>query len=121
MDSGSYKPSMLTFIAIQVHFIVPIFGTLLFGVGNLVTTMPIITYLVDAYPLYAASALAANTLIRAIMGAFLPLVGPQMYEKLGYGWGNSVLAFIATAMLPVPLLFCRYGETLRNKLRIEDL
>jgi len=79
------------------------------------------TYLVDSYPLYAASALAANTLIRAIMGAFLPLAATRMYNALGLGWGNSVLAFIATAMLPMPVLFYRYGETFRNKLKMEDL
>jgi hypothetical protein len=105
---------MLIFITFQIHFIVPIIGTLLFGVGNIATTMPIITYLVDAYPVYAASALAANTLIRAIMGAFVPLAGSQMYTTLGLGWGNSLLAFIATAMIPVPLLFTnmeRLSET----------
>jgi hypothetical protein len=55
-------------------------------VGNIATTMPKITYLVDVCPLYAASALAANTLIRAIMDAFVPLVGLQMYNTLGLGW-----------------------------------
>jgi hypothetical protein len=105
----------------HVHYIVPIFGTLLFGIANLATTMPVITYLVDAYPLYAASALAASTLIRAILGAFIPIVAPPMYKALGLGWGNSLIAFVAATMIPVPFLFYRYGEYFRNKLRIEDL
>lgn len=37
--------------------------------------MAIMMYLVDAYELYAASALAANTIIRSIAGATLPLCG----------------------------------------------
>lgn len=38
-----------------------------------------------------------------------------MYSALGLGWGNSVLAFIAIAMLPLPLVFFMYGERIREK------
>lgn len=37
-----------------------------------------------------------------------------MYDRLGLGWGNSVLGFIALAFGSVPWLFFKYGETLRN-------
>jgi hypothetical protein len=40
--------------------------------------MPITTYLIDAFQLYAASALAANTVLRSLAGALLPLAGPSM-------------------------------------------
>lgn len=76
--------------------------------------MPIQTYLVDAFTIYAASALAANTVLRSIFGAVLPLGGQQMYEKLGLGWGNSLLAFIALAFSPIPYLILRYGERMRK-------
>ena len=46
--------------------------------------MPVQTYLVDAYDRYAASALAANTVLRSLAGAFLPLAGPKMYKALGF-------------------------------------
>lgn len=72
------------------------------------------TYLVDAYTIYAASAIAAATVLRSILGALLPLAGPAMYSSLGVGWGTSVLAFIAVAMIPVPSLFLRYGERIRE-------
>ena len=68
----------------------------------------------DAFTLYAASALAANTVIRSVMAAVLPLAAPKLYARLGVGWGNSLLAFLALAMLPVPLLLLRYGERMRN-------
>jgi len=48
------------------------------------------TYLVDAYGLYAASALAANTVVRSLVGAFLPFAAQPMYDALGIGWGTSV-------------------------------
>ena len=71
-------------------------------------------YLVDAYTKYAASALAAARVLQSIAGATLPLAGPALYNRLGFGWGNSVLAFMALAFFPVPLFFYRYGERLRN-------
>lgn len=79
--------------------------------------MAVSTYLVDAYTLHAASAMAANTVLRSVVGALLPLAGLPMYEKLGLGWGNSLLAFIALAMVPLPVLFYRYGERIRTSKR----
>jgi hypothetical protein len=75
--------------------------------------MPISSYLIDAFTIHAASAIAANTVLRSLLGALLPLAGPSMYEALGLGWGNSLLGFIALAMAPIPVLFWRYGEQLR--------
>ena len=69
--------------------------------------------MVDAFTIYAASALAANAVLRSIFGAVLPLIGQRMYDTLGLGWGNSLLAFIALAMCPIPLLFYWYGEWIR--------
>lgn len=81
--------------------------------------MPIGMYLVDAFTRYAASAMAANTVLRSLGGALLPLCGQKMYDALGYGWGNSLLAFIAFGML-VPLFFLtKYGEWLRKHPRFQ--
>lgn len=77
------------------------------------------TYLVDAFTIYAASALAATTVLRSLLGAVLPLAGTAMYDRLGLGWGNSLLAFIALVMCPLPILFERKGEMLRKKFDIK--
>ena len=77
------------------------------------------TYLVDCYPLYAASVTAANTVVRSLVGAFLPLAGRPLYSNLGLGWGNSVLAFIALAMVPLPFVFMRFGARLRTHPRFQ--
>ena len=79
--------------------------------------LPIQTYLVDAFTIHAASALAANTVLRSLVGALLPLAGPTMYAKLGLGWGNSLLGFIAVAMLPIPWILLIYGERIRTSPR----
>lgn len=117
--------------------------------------MSINTYLVDTFHIYAASALAANTVLRSILGGVFPLFGLQMYDGLGLGklptlptsllptsamqldtcwfliltltmlmmmmlmmmhvgWGNSLLAFVALAMCPIPWVFYHYGERIRT-------
>ena len=77
--------------------------------------MAISTYLVDAYVQFAASAIAASTVFRSLFGALLPLAGGRMYDALGLGWGTSLLAFIAVAMIPVPIVFMKYGERIRAR------
>ncbi|KAG9249800.1 CefM protein [Emericellopsis atlantica] len=103
----------------KVHWIVPICATSLLGVGLNLSLMSVQTYLVDTYTMYAASALAALAVLRSILGAFLPLAGPPLYRALGLGWGNSTLGFIALALVPVPLLFLRYGEAVRTNPRYQ--
>jgi hypothetical protein len=76
--------------------------------------MSINMYLVHTYGRYAASAIAASKVLQSIGGAVLPLAGEPMYNRLGLGWGNSVLAFIALAFVPVPWLLYKYGAALRK-------
>ncbi|KAJ4354355.1 uncharacterized protein N0V89_006090 [Didymosphaeria variabile] len=99
----------------KVHWIVPIIGLIPFGFGSMGVFMPIQTYMVDSYPQYAASAMAAMTCVRMLFGAVLPLAGPSMYRSLGLGWGNSLLGFVAVGMIPVPALIFKYGTQLRKK------
>ena len=103
----------------NVQWAVPLFGTMLIGVGMLGAFMCLNTYLIDAFTRYAASAMAANTILRSILGAVFPLFGLDMYNALGLGWGNSLLAFIALAMCPIPFLFYWYGERIRTHPRFQ--
>ncbi|KAK2599323.1 hypothetical protein N8I77_011091 [Diaporthe amygdali] len=96
-----------------VHWIMPIIGSAIFGAGTLLVFSGTFSYLVDAYPLYAASSLAANALARCSFAAAFPLFGLQMYEKLGNQWATSLLAFLTVAMLPFPYLFYRFGKRIR--------
>ena len=90
-------------------------------IGNIIAFIAISMYLIDAFTIYAASALAANTVVRSIAGAVLPLAGLSMYKSLGLGWGNSLLGFIAVGLIPVPILILRYGEWLRERFEIKNL
>lgn len=98
----------------------PILGTFVFGLGFLWVVLPAQLYLVDAFgPEAAASALAANVILRLLFAAFIPLAAPSLYADLGLGWGNSVLGFIAVAFLPVPFYFYRYGGWLRERFPVK--
>jgi hypothetical protein len=98
----------------KVHWIVPIIGTVFIGMGMITIFMPVGTYLVDAFTIYAASAMAANTVLRSLGGALLPLSGRRMYDALGLGWGNSLLAFIALGLTPAIWIFIKRGEQIRT-------
>jgi hypothetical protein len=40
-------------------------------------------YLIDSYVIYAASVMAANSIVRSLFGAAFPLFTPYMYQRLG--------------------------------------
>ncbi|OQE09887.1 hypothetical protein PENVUL_c005G04071 [Penicillium vulpinum] len=86
----------------NVHWIVPIIGSAIFGAGTILVYSGIFTFLVDAYPTFAASALAANSFTRSSFGGIFPLFGIQMYNNLGFHWATSLLAFLTLAMTPFP-------------------
>jgi len=103
----------------HTHWIVPIIGTGFVGFGLLLTFMPANTYLVDVFTAHAASAMAANTVLRSVVAAVLPLAGRHMYDALGLGWGNSLLGFIALLFAPIPFVFLRYGEFIRTRYTVK--
>lgn len=137
----AFPSRYFTKLNMQVHWIMPIIGSVFFGLGYVFISQfnatsytygrfsvflvfqGVITFLVDAYPLYAASALAANAFLRSSFAAAFPLFGIQsrfplslerevyhvadslsftVYEALGYQWATSLLAFLTVAMLPLP-------------------
>lgn len=105
----------------RVHWIVPIIGMAVMGVGNMIALLSVMLYLIDCFDDFSASALAANTVVRSIGGGVLPLAGLSMFSVLGIGWGSSLLGFIAVAMIPIPVLIVRHGEWLRKRFEVSNL
>jgi len=99
----------------SVHWSVSIIGTAPFGFGMVLVFLSIMNYLIDSYTMYAASVLAANSVLRSLFGAIFPLFTSQMYARLGIHWASSVPAFLALACVPFPFLFYRYGASIRVK------
>lgn len=46
-------------------------------------------YLIDAYALYAASALAGSAVFRSLAGSVFPLFTGYMYKRLGLQWAGT--------------------------------
>lgn len=101
----------------SVHWIVPIIASVFFGMGTLLVFSGVFTFLVDAYPVYAASALAANSFVRSSFAAGFPLFSTILYKRLGYQWASTLLAFLTVVMAPFPVLFFVYGKRLRKHSR----
>ncbi|GMM54021.1 Yhk8 protein [Maudiozyma humilis] len=99
----------------QVHWIGPIIGSAIFGMGVFYVFTGIFNYTVDAYRKYAASGLACNAFVRCVMGGVFPLFGLQMYKKMGINWAGFFIAMITVLLIPVPFLFTKYGPYLRAK------
>ena len=118
----------------RIHWIMPIIGSAIFAFGMMTTlyvprpalmhptpllTLPprsqaIFLYLVDAFT-FAASALAAASVSRCVLGFAFPLFGVQMFDRLGYGGGNSLLAGLAIVLgIPFPVFLWFYGERIRK-------
>ena len=91
-------------------------GAAIWAIGIMIAFQGIQTYIVDSYAGFAASALAAINVLRSIGGFGFPLLAPALYQSLGYGWGNSVLAFISLALgIPAPILLWKFGKALRDR------
>jgi len=99
----------------SIHWIVCIIGTAPFGFGMVLVFLSCMNYLIDSYTIYAASVLAANSVLRSLFGAAFPLFTSQMYSTLGIHWASSIPAFLALACTPFLFVFYRVGEKIRLK------
>ncbi|KAJ6604532.1 MFS general substrate transporter [Mycena vulgaris] len=93
----------------------PMMSGLIMGFSINWIFLSLFNYIIDTYLSVAASALAANTVVRSIFGAVFPLFATQMYTALGARWASSLLGFFALAMVPIPIILKRFGPTLRAK------
>ena len=119
-----------------VHWIWPILASIPFAAGNTAVFIYASNYLAQSYGskcppqsdtlfcaicgslsqiVYAASAMAGNAVIRSILGGTLPLAGPAMYATLTPHWAGTLLGLIQVAIIPIPVLFYKYGHRIRMK------
>ncbi|KAK4174776.1 major facilitator superfamily domain-containing protein [Triangularia setosa] len=101
----------------EVHWIVSITASAFFAAGLVAVFLSLLTYMIDSYTVFAASVLAANSVLRSLFGAAFPLFTTYMYQDLGIHWASTVPAFLALACVPFPLLFWKYGERIRKRCR----
>ncbi|KAF2826206.1 MFS multidrug transporter-like protein [Ophiobolus disseminans] len=97
------------------HWIAPNIGSVIIAIGLIIGFQCSQAYTTDAYEAkYAASAASVGAFTRTMMGFSFPLFAPRMYETMGLGWGNSLLAFLTLGLALVsPVLLWFYGPRLR--------
>lgn len=103
---------------VQPHgasWIGPVSSGIPFGFGMVLVYFSANAYLIEAFPAYVASALAAKTVVRSATGAAMPLFITQMYHGLGNGGAASLLAGIAVVMALIPFAFHRWGGPIRAR------
>lgn len=100
----------------KLHWIMPGIGSGIFAFGFICAFQCSQNYLIDMNPRFAASSVAAAALFRSLFGFAFPLFANKMYDKLNYGWGNTMCAFIALLLgVPFPIYCYFHGEQIRHK------
>lgn len=134
--AGNAKPSpesrlpLLIISSIVLPFVVVMYGwvaqlilpvwlmllsVVLLGFSVILSMVPLMAYVVDAFNLFSASAMTAVLITRCLMGTFLPLVTVPLTDKVGYGLGFTILAAACLVLAPVPFFIWRYGGQWRQK------
>ncbi|KAG8169306.1 hypothetical protein KVR01_000051 [Diaporthe batatas] len=91
-------------------------GVALLSLGMQVFDTPLHAYVMDAYPEHISSASAATQLLRSLLAFAFPLFSHSMYKAMGYGWGNTLLAFLSVGItFPAIGILWRFGAKLRGK------
>ena len=98
-----------------IHWIVPTLAGVFLSASILLIFVGYLNYLTDTYLLYAASALAANTVCRSACGAAAPLFTTYMFDSLGIGGGGTLIGGVACLLAPIPFVFYKYGEAIRKR------
>ncbi|PYI08225.1 MFS general substrate transporter [Aspergillus sclerotiicarbonarius CBS 121057] len=86
-----------------------------FGFGLVLVFLTVFNYLIDAYTIYSASVLAANSALRSLFGFAFPLFTTYMFNNLGIHWASSIPAFLSLACVPFPIIFYVYGARIRKR------
>lgn len=81
-------------------------------------------FLIETVPEYTASALAAHTIASSVGGSMIPLSTFPIYERVGYGWGNTIIASInmGLCLITVTMLFVskKLPDTWNVEIRLEE-
>ncbi|KAF2108420.1 major facilitator superfamily domain-containing protein [Lophiotrema nucula] len=86
----------------RLHWIIPILSLGLFNMGYMGFKWTTQMYLINAVPGFTGSGLGAHTVFHSVGGAFIPMPTFAMYSRIGYGWGNSVVALLHLILSAVP-------------------
>ena len=99
----------------KVHWIVPTLSGLCTGFGIFSVFLQLLNYIVDAYLMFAASAIAGNTFLRSLFGCIFPLFATYMFDGMGIEWAATLLGCVALILVPMPIIFLLKGRSIRRR------
>jgi len=99
----------------DIPWIAPTLSGLFTGFGIMTIFLQCLNYLIDSYLMFAASAIAANTLLRSLCGAVFPLFATYMIEGMGVQWAGTFLGLLGFALVPLPIIFYLKGSKIRER------
>lgn len=102
-------------MAQKVSIAGPVIVLFILGYGMIAVYQVLSVLLVDLHPGQAATASAANNLMRCELGAaFAAFISP-MINGIGTGWSYTILALTVIITVPQLFLCIRYGVSWRRK------
>jgi hypothetical protein len=110
-----------TCVPVSIHWIWSILAGVPLGLSNTTIFIYASNYLAGSYGIYAASALAGNSVVRSILGSTLPLAAPTMYKTLNPNWAGTLLGGLEVILIPIPFVFYKWGGQIREKSAIITL
>ncbi|KAK5105807.1 hypothetical protein LTR62_002130 [Meristemomyces frigidus] len=104
---GGYNPNVSPWVSITAGLFI--------GFGIYAVFLQCLNYIIDSYLMFAASAIAANTIMRSMFGAIFPLFATYMFDGIGINWGMTLLGCVAALFIPVPFILYTKGKSIRAK------
>lgn len=106
----------------EIHWIAPLIGGGIYAAGAFIVFQTLFNYLSMSFWRYMASVFAGNALFRSIMAGAFPLFGRALFlnlktDKYPVAWGSMILAFLAMAMIAIPVTFYLNGPKFRARSR----
>lgn len=99
----------------SIPWIVPTLAGIFIGFGLFAVFLGCLNYIIDAYLMLAASAIAANTIMRSLAGAIFPLFATYMFDGIGIDWGMTLLGCFSALFIPMPFIFYFFGKRIRAR------
>jgi len=72
-------------------------------------------YVIDSYETNSASAMSSITFLRYIVAGGLVIADIPMYEGIGVHWTLTLMGCLGTVLVPVPLIFWKFGGRIRAR------
>ncbi|PWN91771.1 MFS general substrate transporter [Acaromyces ingoldii] len=102
---------------VDVHYIIPCFALIIFAFGMQVVFNSWLSYAADSYGASSASAMAACTFSRSLLGAAFPLFMSDVINKTSVQATFTFLGCLSLILSFGSIAFVRYGHMLRAKSR----